>query len=155
MSLRKISLAFAALALMTFSRCNTKSDAGSSPFLTGNEGKLTSVEVPDELVNNCYICHNPNASSHDAIIAPPLAVVKRRYNRQFETKEAFIEGMTDFLLNPTKEKAIMFGAVDRFGLMPKTALDETTIREIAEYVYSNKLDEPHWLKEQGESRMRP
>jgi hypothetical protein len=154
MSSKKILIAFAALALTTSIRCNTKSDAGATPLIVETEANLAALEVPEELKNNCYICHNPNAPSHDAIIAPPLAVVKMRYNRQYQTKEAFIESMTAFLLNPAKEKAIMFGAVDRFGIMPKTVLDEKTIREIVEYVYSNKLDEPHWLKEEMGNRMQ-
>jgi hypothetical protein len=109
-------------------------------------------EVPDEIKTNCYVCHNPKAPSHDAIVAPPLAVVKMRYSRKYRTREAFVNSMTSFLLSPTKENAIMFGAVDQFGLMPVTVLDEKTTRRIVEYIYANKLEEPAWLKDEMGNR---
>ena len=127
-----------------------------SPLLktesTGTSERSQIGQVPDEIKANCYVCHNPEAASHDAILAPPLAVVKMRYVRKYRTREAFVNNMTSFLLNPTKENAIMFGAVDQFGLMPTTVFDEKTTRRIVEYIYSNKLEEPTWLQEEMGNR---
>jgi hypothetical protein len=109
-------------------------------------------QVPDELKTNCYICHNPKAASHNAILAPPLAIVKIRYTRKYATQAQFVNSMTSFLLAPTKEKAIMYGAIDRFGLMTATVFDEKTTRRIVEYIYSNKLEEPSWLQEEMGNR---
>jgi cytochrome c553 len=152
MPLKTISTIIAALVLITSVRCNVKSDAESIPLVAEIESKSVALPAPEQLKNNCYICHNPNAPSHDAIIAPPLAAVKMRYKRQYQTKVEFVNNMTEFLLNPKKENAIMYGAVDRFGIMAKSVLDEKTIREIVEYVYSTELEEPPWLKEEMGNR---
>jgi len=158
-TLRKISLILAALVLVASVRCNIKPDAATIQLDTATiqldaatQSERGGLQVPDQVKTNCYICHNPNAPSHDAIIAPPLAAVKVRYNRQYQTQEEFVQNMTAFLINPTKEQALMYGAVDRFGIMGKSFLDVKTIREIAEYIYNNKLEEPPWLKEEMGNR---
>lgn len=152
MSPKITSILFAVLTLIAPIRCNTKSDGATSPAATVTRSDTVALQVQEILKSNCYLCHNPNAPSHDAIIAPPLAAVKLRYNRQYQTQDEFVNNMTAFLINPTKEKAIMFGAVDRFGIMPKTAVDEKTLRELVEYIYSNNLEEPPWLKEEMRAR---
>lgn len=149
MLLRPPLVIFCTVMLLGAIRCNNQTDAQN--LQTSSEapsGEELLQKMPEQLKNNCYICHNPTAPSHDAIIAPPLAAVKMRYNRQYQTKAEFVENMTAFLLNPTKEKALMYGAVDRFGIMARSVLDEKTIREIAVYIYENKLEEPPWLKEE-------
>jgi hypothetical protein len=152
MSFKKIYIVSAALVTIA-AGCSTKSAGVESPAaVTQSDTPALLVSVPEVLKANCYLCHNPAAPSHDAIIAPPLAVAKLRYNRQYQTKDEFVDSMTAFLINPTKEKAIMYGAVDRFGVMPRSTVDEKTLREIVEYIYNNKLEEPSWLKEEMGSR---
>ncbi|MGB5323723.1 c-type cytochrome [Lutimonas sp.] len=97
------------------------------------------------LKNQCYACHSPISSSHDVIIAPPMAAVKLRYSRSYTTKEEFVEAMVSWAMNPNKEKALMRGAVDRFQQMPKQAFVEEDLRKIAAYVYENELEEPEWF----------
>ena len=40
----------------------------------------------------------------------------------------------------------MFGAVKRFGVMPKQYVAEDTIAQIAAYIYDNDIDEPKWFQ---------
>lgn len=94
----------------------------------------------------CYACHNPSAPSHDDVIAPPLAAVKRRYAIEYGSKELSADAMTKFLLDPTEEKAIMYNAVKRFGLMAKTPADEQTTRDIVKFIHDKKLEEPVWFR---------
>lgn len=97
------------------------------------------------LKNQCYACHSPVSSSHDVIIAPPMAAVKLRYKRSFNTKDEFVDAMVSWAMNPDKEKALMRGAVDRFQQMPKQAFEEEELRKIASYIYDNDLEEPEWF----------
>lgn len=100
----------------------------------------------------CYACHNPAAPSHDNLLAPPMAAVKFRYLRRYPQKTEFVSAMVNFLREPKEHNAIMFGAVDQFGLMPAMALDEAKAREIVTYIYNNELETPGWF--QGHSGNR-
>ncbi|NQZ75198.1 MAG: DUF3365 domain-containing protein [Ekhidna sp.] len=96
---------------------------------------------------NCYSCHNPNVSSHDLAIAPPLAGVKRRYLKEFQSEEAFKSNMISFLKEPTKEKAIMNGPVRRFGVMPKFQWSDEQITAMVDYIYESTIEKPQWFEE--------
>ncbi len=72
--------------------------------MTSNE-PLGSVGVSDLLVTNCYAC----ITSHDDILAPPLAGIKRRYLRFTNDRAKFVAGMASFVSNPTEGAAIMKG----------------------------------------------
>lgn len=98
------------------------------------------------LKTKCYICHNPSSNSHDELLAPPMAAVKMRYNMQFPEKEQFIDHMNKFMLDPGKENAIMFGAVEKFGVMPKILTDEKVVRDIVTYIHENELEKPEWFQ---------
>lgn len=148
--LKKLLLFSAVLTgLMFCLNWTMKEGQAKDPVMAGNS------QIPAEIRSNCYVCHNPGSPSHDAILAPPLAVVKTRYANKYQTRSAFVDNMVSFLIKPTKEKAIMYGAVDRFGLMPPTVFDDSTTRKIAEYIYENKLEEPTWLAEEMRSQTRP
>jgi len=104
-----------------------------------------SFEGYELLKNQCYACHSPISSSHEEIIAPPMAAVKMRYSRSYTTKEEFVEAMVSWAMNPNKEKALMRGAVNRFQQMPKQAFVEEDLSKIAVYIYENELEEPEWF----------
>ena len=55
--------------------------------------------------------------------------------------------MQNWIKNPTKENAIMYGAVERFGLMPKQAFPEETIQQIADYMFESEIEKPAWFDE--------
>ena len=99
------------------------------------------------LKNNCYACHSVNSASHDAIIAPPMVAVVRRYKMSYQNKEAFVEAVTNWVLNPTEEHALMRGAVSQFKVMPKQPFNKDEIKKIADYMYENELEEPAWFQQ--------
>ncbi|MGJ8743936.1 c-type heme family protein [Polaribacter sp.] len=98
------------------------------------------------LETNCYVCHNPTTPEENRI-APPMIAIKKRYLMGNSAKEAFIKSMQDFIKNPTEENAIMYGAVKRFGVMPKQAFPEETIEQIADYLFNFDIEKPAWFEE--------
>jgi len=97
------------------------------------------------LETNCYVCHNPT-TDHDSRIAPPMIAVKKHYISETTTKQEFISDMQEWIKNPTEEKARMFGAVRKFGVMPKTPYPEETIKQIADYIYDYDIEQPEWFE---------
>lgn len=111
-----------------------------------------SNEVISALMVSCYVCHNPSVKYAKDVIAPPLVMVKHIYKMRYPEEELFVEKITDFVMYPTNLKAIMQGAVMKFGVMPDMPLDETQVRQIAAYIYKNEVIEPNWFPEEFESR---
>lgn len=107
----------------------------------------SSDENLSALMMTCYVCHNPRVKSHDDIIAPPLVAVKYRYKSQYSEKEAFVDAITSFIMNPTAETALMRGPVRRFGPMPQMPMDEGMVKKIVAYIYDNEIEEPEWFSE--------
>lgn len=99
------------------------------------------------LKNNCYLCHNPKAASHDDIIAPPFKAVKMHYTNAYDNKTDFVNAMVNWVQNPEEEKALMRGAVNRFKVMPKMDLPTEDLEKIATYIYDNDVEEPIWMEE--------
>jgi len=95
---------------------------------------------------NCYVCHNPTTIEANRI-APPMIAIKKRYLMGNSSKEAFIKSMQDFVKNPIEENAIMYGAVEQFGVMPKQAFPEETIKQIADYMFDFEIEKPAWFEE--------
>ena len=61
-----------------------------------------------------------------------------------DSKEAFVSKMTNYILNPSEEEALMKGPIKRFGLMPKNVLTKGEIKSIAAYIYDFEIAEPEW-----------
>lgn len=93
---------------------------------------------------NCYTCHSPIASQADRI-GPPMVAIKKHYIDANTTKKQFIETMQTWIKNPNAEDAKMFGAVKRFGVMPKQPFTEETITQIADYIYDFEIEQPEWF----------
>lgn len=98
----------------------------------------------------CYVCHNPSTGENGRI-APPMVAVKSHYKTGNITKDDFKDAIWEFVKKPNPHKAKMNGAVKRFGLMPYQKFDEKEIKQIADYIYDNKIDEPTWFKEHIEN----
>lgn len=109
----------------------------------------TAVETDRNIVSNsrgyelmqqkCYICHTerPDPSMRGQMIAPPMLNVKEHYKPSYPDKDEFIDAMVAFIRNPSKEKTLMPGAVQKFNLMPKLIYDDTELRLIAEAIYEH------------------
>lgn len=102
---------------------------------------------------HCYVCHDAT-KAEDKRIAPPMVAIKRRYAMNAETKVEFIVDIQNFIKNPTEENAIMYGAVQRFGVMSKMAYPEDVIKKIADYMYDNELEAPEWFEEHYKKGMK-
>ena len=103
------------------------------------------------LETNCYGCHSPFATE-ESRIAPPMIAIKKHYINENTSKEDFINDVQHWIEDPTEEKARMFGAVRRFGVMPKTPFPKETIEQIADYIFDNQIDQPEWFEEHFNSR---
>lgn len=105
----------------------------------------TKPEGYNLLRNNCYACHSVTAKSHDELIAPPMVAIKRRYLVSYATKEKFVEAMTNWVLDPKEEHALMRGAVNQFKVMPKQPFEKEAVIKIADYMFDNELEKPTWF----------
>jgi len=94
----------------------------------------------------CYTCHDAT-TLEEARLCPPMAAIKRRYLLEGGTRDEFINEILAWTEKPSLEKAKMRGAVDRFGVMPYLAFPKDNIKEIAEYLYDNDIDQPEWFEE--------
>lgn len=99
------------------------------------------------LKSKCYVCHAVNTKSHDEIIAPPLAAVKRRYLMMYPEKKEFVQAISRWAKDPKEERAIMKGAVTKFKVMPYQNFDEADLIKIASYMYEEELEVPAWFPE--------
>jgi hypothetical protein len=80
---------------------------------------------------HCYLCHSPNADENQGRIAPPMVAIKARYiDKERYTKEEFIAAVASFVENPTEDKALMYGALKKHGLMPKQAFPPESVKII-------------------------
>lgn len=97
------------------------------------------------LENNCYVCHNPTAGESNRI-GPPMIAIKKHYISENTTKQEFINAMQNWIENPTQENAKMYGAVKKFGLMPKQSFPKETIQQIADYMFDFEIEKPDWFE---------
>lgn len=137
---KKLSLIALALGLVLIGCDNPKQKKTLKKQQTAQSGEGYTL-----LKTNCYACHNPNTESHDAIIAPPMIAVKKRYSMQHQTKEAFVKAVVAWASNPTAENALMKGAVTRFKVMPKQPFKTADLEKIAAYIYDNDIEVPSWF----------
>ena len=94
--------------------------------------------------NLCSSCHSTQGQSG---IAPPIFGVIDHVKKAHPERDDFVQTVVDWVNNPTKEKALMPGAVDKFGVMPKLGYPEEQVREIAEYLFDGDLSQPAWYQE--------
>ena len=116
---------------------------------------LTQAEAEEAqqlLTTHCYICHSPTASETEGRIAPPMVAIKARYLMDNTTKVEFVSHISKFVENPTEDNAIMYGAVNRFNVMPKQVFPEGVVEKLASYMFDYQIEEPSWFKEHWETR---
>ena len=118
------------------------SDMNQELFLTAGLNYNQS-EAEKLYTGKCMICHGLGTSEETAI-APPMASVKRRYIRDFSSKEEFVNAVVSFSENPEDEKAMMFNALDKFKVMPKLAYKKEELVKIAAYIFDTEIEMPEW-----------
>ncbi len=129
--------------IFLFIACNQDKKKSSNDTLQAIV--VQNPEAYELLKNQCYICHSPVSVSHDSIIAPPMAAIKMRYSMSYKSQEEFVSAVTDWVLNPAQEHALMRGAIAQFEVMPKLLYTEENLKKIATYIYENELEEPEWF----------
>lgn len=102
---------------------------------------------------NCYSCHHPT-SPEDSRLAPPMYAVKKHYLDAYKDQESFIEAFTAFVNSPSKENALMKGAVNKFGLMAEMQFSIEDVKAIAEYVYHQDLPKPDWFDDHHQKKKK-
>ncbi len=142
--MKKAVLFLASIALFS---CNKKNE--NYKPVTDND----KLEVSDNLdgkklmETHCYLCHSPSAPEGEGRIAPPMVAIKARYiDKEGYNKEEFIAAVKSFVENPTEDKALMYGAVRKHGLMPKQAFPDGSVEKIANFMFDYQIEEPEWFK---------
>jgi mono/diheme cytochrome c family protein len=146
--MKKMILLLSAITLLM--SCNQSNDTKGYTALNKADATTNYLQTDNGytlMKNNCYACHNPKATSHDEILAPPFKAVKMHYTRAYDSKEEFVNAMVSWVQNPDEDKALMFGAVKRFKVMPKLALPTEDLEKIAAYIYDNDVEQPEWMEE--------
>lgn len=141
------NLLFSFLGLLLLVSCQKKKDN----LTKADEKALNIVYNPSEaqalMEKNCYLCHSPTAGENEGRIAPPMAAIKARYiDKEGYDRDEFIKALYSFVENPTEDKALMYGAVRKFGVMPKQAFPDSVAMKIAAFMYDYKIEEPEWFK---------
>lgn len=146
-------LFFVALAIVLFACSTSSNQNGIGTAGMADETMTTAVVTIDTVSENylllkqqCLVCHG-GAPTHEELIAPPMVAVKRRYMMRYNNQAEFEKAMLAWALNPSKEKALMRGAVGEFNLMPKPATKEEDLKKIVKFIYENELEQPEWFEE--------
>jgi len=91
----------------------------------------------------CDVCHD---QSNNPALGPPMWGVQRRYNKNTNSPEEFVNKMVSFVKAPTMEAAIHDEALGQLGLMPPMALPDEFLRKIVTYILEEQFPPPcdHW-----------
>lgn len=100
-----------------------------APTLHAEEG----ADLFKELCSGCHTLSGPPIS------APPMFAVKQHLLRHYPHRSDFSERIVQWVGSPSHNRALMPGAVRRFGLMPKLPYNSDQVRKIANFVYDAEL----------------
>ena len=78
----------------------------------------------------------------NALVSSPLLTSTTTYNLEKD----FVDAIVSYAKNPSKLKALMKGAVNKFGVMPQQNFSNKDLQKIAKYIYNNPIKEPEWFK---------
>lgn len=132
--------------------CQSNKKEDFKPLETNTIQTDTSEHQGKKLMEtNCYLCHSPNASENEGRVAPPMIAVKSRYLMDYKSKEEFVKAIVNFVKNPNDDDGIMFGAINKFGIMPKQVFPHNSVAQIADFIYEYQIEEPTWFKEHWQS----
>ena len=111
---------------------------------TMSMGSVSTNPSGEQLYDSlCAACH---VKTPPASIAPPVFALVDHTRDMYPGKVEFVNRIVDWVANPQADQALMAGAVDKFGLMPKLGYSENQVRLVAEYLYESDFKKP---KDQG------
>lgn len=90
-------------------------------------------------IENCTACHSLTGP---ATIAPPVFAIAQRTKKDFPNEDEFVVRVMDWVADPSAEKALMKGAIDKFGVMPKLDFSQVDVEAIAKYIYAGDFEMP-------------
>jgi cytochrome c2 len=109
-------------------------------LFTGSAWAADAVEEGKRLLNeNCLSCHNAEL---DPPMAPPMFGVQKRYKMASSDRIEFIRKITEFVQQPSQEKALMKRAIKHVGLMPEVDVAEGDVKKIAAYIHDASFAVP-------------
>jgi cytochrome c len=89
----------------------------------------------------CSVCHHKNLpKKSDKMVAPNINGVMKHIKMKYTDKNEAIEFISDYTLNPTKDKAVCKAKkIKKFGLMPsqKDNITEEEIKKVSEWLFDN------------------
>ncbi len=89
----------------------------------------------------CAVCHSKaRPTDMSKVTAPALMGVMRHIKMEYPQKDEAVKFMVDYILEPTKEKAIcMPQKIERFGLMPsqKGSVTAEELEQITSWMFDN------------------
>ncbi|MEZ7497727.1 c-type cytochrome [Flavobacterium sp. Arc3] len=130
---------------IAFSSCNKKTKLDIAENHSPSESIMQDNEGLQLMTQKCYTCHSVTTKSHDAIIAPPMIAIKKRYSMQYSNRKDFINALAAYASDPKEENALMMGAINKFNVMPKQNFKKEDLTKIAAYIYDNEIETPKWF----------
>ena len=139
------------LLFIVFS-CNQNTQKGSKNS-ADNQITIDSTShlAKKAMETHCYLCHSPSAAENEGRIAPPMIAIKTRYLMDHHSELDFVTAIVNFVENPTDKHAKMFGAVKKYGVMPKQDFPHKTVEQIAKFMFQYQIEEPEWFGAHWES----
>jgi len=118
---------------------NTILTLGSLVALSSFMHASESAEVLFDV--KCAMCHSKTRPADmSTVLAPAIMGVMRHIKMTYPDKESAVKFMVDYVLEPSKEKAIcMPQKLERFGLMPsqKGNVTEAELTKITAWMFDN------------------
>ena len=100
-------------------------------------------EVLYEFEKRCMVCHDTYSKNN---IAPPIVAINKIYSKYTNNDLMLSKNMIkSFLVNPTKQKALMKPAISLYNLMPKQSLTTKQIDDFAEVILEINYEIPDWF----------
>jgi mono/diheme cytochrome c family protein/cytochrome c556 len=115
--------------------------AATGILLTANAyaGDTASLEGKKLFQENCLTCHNAEL---DPPMAPPMFGVQKRYKKASADRAEFIRKISEFVQQPSEEKALLKRAIKHVGIMPAVDIAEHDVEKIAAYIYDASFTVP-------------
>jgi mono/diheme cytochrome c family protein/cytochrome c556 len=129
-----IILATAGILLTANAYACDNTPAEGKKLLTANASACdnTLAEGKKLLQENCLSCHGADL---DPPLAPPMFGVQKRYKMDSADRAEFIRKITEFVQQPSQEKALMKRAIKHVGLMPEVDVAEDDLQKIVTYIH--------------------
>jgi len=93
------------VSVLCIASCTDSKENAQNKSIELNKNSLDSTAAGLGLLKkHCYSCHSPESSSHDEIIAPPMAAVKMRYQMSYASQQEFVDAIVSWTMDPNQGK---------------------------------------------------